>query len=94
MHLLFLVTIAQEITEGDSLESFTSDSSTSSSNAAVSNGAAAVSYGSFSLNRSIKCKSFNDISKSSPCSKRNARKTIYIGTDAPRHCLTQIDYFS
>ena len=59
--------------------------------------AASVSYGSFSFNRSIKCKSFHNIGKSSPCSKRhrNAQgKTIYIRTDAPRHCLTQIDSLS
>ena len=56
-----------------------------------------MSFDSFSFNRSIKCKSFHDIGKSSPCSKRhrNAQgKTIYIRTDAPRHCLTQIDFLS
>jgi len=60
-------------------------------------GAANVSYDSFSFYHNIKCKSFDDIGKSSPCSKRhrNAQgKTIYIGTDAPKHCLSRIDFLS
>jgi len=57
-------------------------------------GAPSVSYISFFLTRSIKCKSFYDIGKSSPCSKRhrNAQShNIYVGTDASRHCLTQME---
>ena len=60
-------------------------------------GAASLSYGNFSLKRSIKCKSFHDIGKSSPYSKRHRNAqgtTIYIGTDAPRHFLTQNDFLS
>jgi len=60
-------------------------------------GAASVSYDRFSFNRSIKCKSFHDFGKSSPCSKRRRSaqgKNIYIRTDARKHCLTQIDFLS